>query len=656
MAFRVAAAVVLVASIVQGAAGQGPVPPNPARPPAAAILVDTGKVKNARLERADLEAWLDGFMSFTLARADIAGAVVMVVKDGAVLLQKGYGFSDVEQRKPVSPDSTLFRPGSVSKLFTWTAVMQLVEEGKLDLDRDVNTYLDFKIPEYEGKPITLRNIMTHTPGFEESIRYLIGDDTTKLVPLERFVKIAQPKRVFPPGVTPSYSNYATALAGYIVARVSGQTFDERVEQKIFQPLGMMRSTFRQPLPAPLKPFMSQGYALASGEPKPFEIVHPAPAGSLSATGTDMAKFMIAHLNGGAGLLRTETARMMHSTTLTIVPPLNRMALGFYEQNINGRRVISHGGDSQWFHSCLWLFPDDNVGLFVSVNSSGREGATGPLRDALFTEFANRYFPSPLPDTRVDSATARAHARMMSGVYTGSRGSFTNFMRIVELFGQAKITLNEDGGLVVPALTETSGQPRKWVEIAPFVWRDANNGLRLASKVENDRVVRWSVNAASPFLVFDRTPWYRSGAWLTPALIASCVIVLITALAWPIGAIARRRYKAQPLFDGGALWVQRLASAFAWLTVIALALWAAFVSIGFGDLPKLGGSLDGLLKTAQVLTAIALPGLLLIVLWNVALAWRRGWFAKVWNVLLSLSAIVLVWIAVAFRLIGFGTYY
>src|SRR5688572_11792117 len=112
MAFRVAAAVVLFASIVQGAAGQGPVPPNPARPPASAILVDTGKVKNARLERADLEAWLDGFMPFTLARADIAGAVVMVVKDGAVLLQKGYGFSDVEQRKPVSPDSTLFRPGS----------------------------------------------------------------------------------------------------------------------------------------------------------------------------------------------------------------------------------------------------------------------------------------------------------------------------------------------------------------------------------------------------------------------------------------------------------------------------------------------------------------------------------------------------------------
>jgi hypothetical protein len=192
-----AAAVVLVASTAQVAAGQGPVPSNPARPPGAAISPDTVSGKPARLERADLEAWLDGFMPFTLAASNIAGGVVVVVRDG------------------------------------------------------------------DAKPITLRNIMTHTPGFEESIRYLIGDDSTKLIPLERLMKIAVPKRVFAPGTTPAYSNYATALAGYIVARVSGQSFDQRVEQKIFQPLGMTRSSFRQPLPAPLKPLLSQGYALAS---------------------------------------------------------------------------------------------------------------------------------------------------------------------------------------------------------------------------------------------------------------------------------------------------------------------------------------------------------------------------------------------------------
>jgi CubicO group peptidase (beta-lactamase class C family) len=653
MAFRTAAVVLLTASAAQAAA-QGPAPR--ARPPAAVVSADTTKLTHARLERVDVEAWLDGFMPYALAAGDIAGGVVVVVKDGAVLLQKGYGFSDVERRKLVAPDSTLFRAGSVSKLFTWTAVMQLVEEGKLELDRDVNAYLDFVIPAYDGKPITLRNIMTHTPGFEESVRYLIGDDSTNVIPLERLMKIALPKRVFAPGTTPAYSNYAVSLAGYIVARVSGQPFDERIEKKVFQPLGMTRSTFRQPLPADLKPLMSQGYVLGSGDPKPFEIVQPAPAGSVSATGADMAKFMIAHLNGGAGILRPETARLMHTTTLTIVPPLNRMALGFYEQNINGRRVISHGGDTQWFHSYLWLFPDDRVGLFVSVNSAGREGASGLVRDALFTEFADRYFPSPLPDTRVDSATAAAHARMMSGVYSGSRGSFTNFMRVVELFSQTKLSVDDKGKLVAPALTGTNHQPLEWVEIAPFVWRDENSGMRLAAKVENNHVVRWSVDSASPFLVFDPTPWYRSSAWLVPALSVSLGVVLLTALAWPLGAIVRRRYKVRPLFEGRALWAQRLTAAFAWLAVIALVLWGVFVSIGFGDLPKLGGSLDWLLKTAQILTPIALFGLLLVVLLNLTMAWRRGWFAKVWNVALTVSAIVILWVVVAFRLLGRGTYY
>ena len=317
MDFRIAAAVLLAASSAQ-AAGQGPVP-KPASPPAAVSSADTTKVMGARLERAELETWLDGFLPYALAAGDIAGGVVVVVKDGAVLLQKGYGFSDVERRRLVAPDSTLFRAGSVSKLFTWTAVMQLAEEGKLDLDSDVNKYLDFVIPPYDGKPITLRNILTHTPGFEESIRYLIGDDSTNVIPLERLMKSTLPKRVFPPGTTPAYSNYAASLAGYIVARVSGQSFDERIEKKIFQPLGMTRSTFRQPLPTELKPLMSQGYALGSGKPKPFEIVQPAPAGSVSATGADMAKFMIAHLNGGAGILRPETARLMHTTMLTIIP-------------------------------------------------------------------------------------------------------------------------------------------------------------------------------------------------------------------------------------------------------------------------------------------------------------------------------------------------
>ncbi len=251
-----------------------------------------------QLTPADLAAWLDGYMPYAIKTGDIAGAVVVIVKDGQVLAERGYGYADVAKRTPVDPQRTLFRPGSVSKLVTWTAVMQLVEQGKLDLDRDVNAYLDFKIPPRDGKPVTLRNIMTHTGGFEEAVKNIMFYDPAKLDSLGNYLKAWTPARIFAPGTTPAYSNYATALAGYIVERVSGQSFDDYVDRNIFAPLGMDHSTFRQPLPKRLAATMSKGYTLGSDEASKYEIVGPAPAGSLASTGADMARFMIAHLEQG----------------------------------------------------------------------------------------------------------------------------------------------------------------------------------------------------------------------------------------------------------------------------------------------------------------------------------------------------------------------
>ena len=643
------------------ALAQGPAPltPGPSQvqeaqaPPPLAPPVPAG---GAALNRADLEAWLDGYMPFALARTDIAGAVVVVVKDGQVLVQKGYGYSDVARRTPVSADSTLFRPGSVSKLFTWTAVMQMVEQGKLDLDRDVNTYLDFKIPPREGRPVTLRNLMTHTGGFEESARYTI---VSEAMPLETFVKRALPARIYPPGTTPAYSNYGTALAAYIVARASGQDFDDYLEQNIFRPLGMTRSTFRQPLPEPLKPLMSKGYSVASGEPKPFEIVGPAPAGSLSATGADMAKFMIAHLANGRGLLRPETAQVMHRTKLTLLPPLNRMALGFYEQNINGRNVIAHAGDTQYFHSDLSLFLDENVGLFISVNSGGADGAAGAIRSALLEQFADRYFPAPpSPVTRVDAETAKAHARLAAGTYQNTRGFQTVFLSILNLVEPVQLAVAEDGGLLAPPVLSTANQPRRWVEIAPFVWKDVNSDQRLAAKVENGRVVRWSFDAVSPFMMFQPVHWSKDGAWLTPALLLSLALTSLVALAWPVRAVARRRYKADAPYTGRSLLAHRLRNGFAWLALLTFAGWAAFFMLALEELPLLSGPLDPLLLTLQVLSPLVFFGLFGLAAWNLWLAWKdgRSWFAKLIGVLLLLAAAVMLWVALAFHLIGFGTTY
>src|SRR5436305_2296189 len=365
--------------------GQGPKPavPKPAPKPENVSAPATATTPH-EMTSQDVSAFLDGIMPQQLAREDIAGAVISVVKDGKVLFAKGYGYSDVEKKKPVSPEDTLFRPGSISKLFTWTSVMQLVEQGKLDLDRDVNDYLDFKIPATYPKPITLRNIMTHTAGFEESVQELFVADAKDLKPLRPYLTEHMPTRIFPPGTTPAYSNYATTVAGYIVQRVSGQDYFDYVDEHIIKPLGMTHSTFRQPLPDALAPLMSKGYDVASQPAKKFEFVEAAPAGSSSVSAMDMTHFMIAHLQDGkyenVQILKPETAQLMHSRQFENLPQMNAMCLGFYEETRNGHRIIGHGGDTENFHSDLHLMPDAHLGFFVSYNSAGKGEISS--RDAL----------------------------------------------------------------------------------------------------------------------------------------------------------------------------------------------------------------------------------------------------------------------------------
>ncbi|MGH8249241.1 MAG: serine hydrolase [Steroidobacteraceae bacterium] len=616
------------------------------------------------LGRADLEAWLDGFMPFALARGDIAGAVVVVVKDGAVLLQKGYGYSDVKERAPVDPERTLFRPGSVSKLFTWTAVMQQVERGEIDLDTDVNQYLDFEIPPGpDGKPLTMRNLMTHTPGFEEAIKELIGSDTDNIRPLDESLKRWVPERIYPAGTMPAYSNYGTGLAGYIVERTSDVPFAEYLEKNIFEPLGMSRSTFRQPLPEALEDGMSRGYTLGSDDrPGEYELINMSPAGALASTGADMARFMIAHLQqgafGGNRILSADTAKQMHATPLTILPPLNRMVLGFYETNVNGRRVISHGGDTQYFHSNLHLFLDEGVGLYISMNSTGKEGAAGPLREGFYREFADRYFPGPVPDGELDKVTAEEHARMISGHYILSRRVESSLVSILNLATPISVGANSDGTITVSLLRGYNDQPQKWREISPFVWVEVGGEARIAAEVVDGRVRRFSFDDISPIIFFERAPAAKSGAWLLPAGGVSLGLLLLTVLLWPVAALVRRHYR-QPLpFSGREVRAYRWVRIGALATVLAIGAWAGLSVAMLESIELMTPSLDPWLLVLHILGTIALFAGLALAVWHLWVVWtsRRKWLAKLWSVVLVLATAVLVWLAIAYHLVGLSVDY
>ena len=608
-----------------------------------------------QLTAQDANSWLDGFVPYALARGEVAGAVVVVVKDGQVLFEKGYGYADVEKHTPVDPKATLFRPGSTSKLFTWTAVMQLVEQGKLDLDKDVNAYIDFTVPAYDGKPITLRNIMTHTAGFEESIKGLITDKESQLTGLGETLKRWVPDRIYEPGTTPAYSNYATALAGYIVERVSGEPFDVYIANHVFAPLDMAHSTFHQPLPEALKPGMAQGYPQANLPAKPYELIPLAPAGSLATTGDDISRFMIAHLQDGKfgdkQILQTETAKVMHGTALTIVPHLPRMDLGFYEQPINGHQVISHGGDTEYFHSYLWLYPDDHVGLFISMNSAGKEGAAHTIRQQLFELFSDRYFPEgQLSDAKVDDATAAHDGKLLAGSYENTRRADTNFLDLLNLIQPTKVNVNQDGTVSMSGMHDAAGEPKHYREISPLLWREVGGHGLLAAIVENGAVKRFSVSEISPFMMLEPYPAAKAPSWLVPAAFIAMGCLTLTLIGWLASAFFPRSTKPR-------------ASTYRWVRLADLA--AVVLTAGWGGFVVwlVGGGLDEtvsavfFLHVMQLLTVIGLVGGFAVTLWNareVLTFSGAGWHNKGWAALQALSLAALLWIAAFYHLIGFSS--
>ncbi|HEX5237321.1 MAG TPA: serine hydrolase domain-containing protein [Sphingomicrobium sp.] len=621
-----------------------PAPAGPATGAPAATATSTGA---PQLTKQDVDAWLDGYMPYALKAGGIPGAVVVVVKDGQPLTERGFGYSDLAAHKPVDPENTLFRPGSVSKLFTWTAVMQLVQAGKLNLDADISQYLDFKIPPRNGKPITLRNLMTHTPGFAETVKYLIVFGKNKPVPLRAALVRSIPDRIYDPGAMPAYSNYGASVAGYIVQRVSGERFEDYIQRHIFAPLGMNRSSFEQPLPANLDPLLSKAYRYGSDQPQKYEVIALSPAGALSSSGADMAKFMIAHLNNGGPLLNPATEQLMRSPANKPFPALPAMALGFYHEDRNGLNIVGHGGDTVFFHSDLHLFLDKNVGLFISMNSLGKAGAAQTLREELLQQFTDRYFPAPQPNLPT-LASAKTDGQAISGHYVSSRAGAFSFLRMVALLGETKVAVDKDGNLMASSITDPSGQPRKWREIGHWLWQDTQGEDKLQAIANADGSVKmFSITPFAPIIEFLPAPASLNAGWILPLATIAIIILLISALGWPTAALVRRRFKAAGPYSGRPLELYRLTRIACWLFIALGIGWFIIISLLSSDLAKLDNGLDIWMRLLQLILVFAIVGTV-VAIWNawvVATAEGRRWYRTIWAILIALSAAFLVWLCI-----------
>jgi CubicO group peptidase (beta-lactamase class C family) len=506
--------------------------------PGADPAVEPGVAETVPAEPApDLtrfEAHLDGAVAAQFTDYDLAGMTFVLVLDGRMVFSKGYGFADLAARTPVDPARTLFRPGSVSKLFTWTAVMQLVEEGKIDLDAPVSDYVDqFEIPNAFGEPMTMTHILTHAPGLEDGAAgYLFADEEADLMPLAESLARYAPAQVRPPGTYSSYSNWATALAGLVVANVSGMSFEEYVAARIFEPLGMNRATFDEPLPPGLAADFAQGYRTKffGLEPMGFEFIKNfGPAGALTAAAEDMASFMIAHVQDGEGpngnrILQADTARLMHSRLFAHDPEVAGMAHGFYEIPRNGERFIGHGGDTIAFHSQLVIQPETDFGFFLSFNAPDGGRARRAIVDAVLDWFypGDGGAEPAYPDGPLAGSEERIAA--ITGAYRLNRRSFTKLEAITGLAGDLQVAPAGEGEVMMPV----EGLGGRFIEVAPYRFRKQNGRETLLFETIDGKVTRLLIGSV-PIVVADRMRLWEAATThqivIALALLAAFFVVL-----------------------------------------------------------------------------------------------------------------------------------
>ena len=591
-----------------------------------------------QLTAEDVNAWLDGKLPDALKNGDIPGAVVTVVKDGQVVTTRGYGWADTGASggKPVAvdPQKSLFRVASISKIPTPISAMQLVEQGKVDLDADISAYLDFEIERRFDEPLTLRHLLTHSAGFDEH------GSLTPTTDLEAYVKNDPPAQVFAPGTTPGYSNYGMALAGYIVQRVSGQPFETYVREHVLEPAGMTTSTYEQPLPAGLAGSLGPGHT-STGEKIPFELMGDFPAGSLTVSAPDFAAFMNAQLSRSPKLLREKTWEQMWSPGLGEERLGNRakageMGLGYFDLSRHGQRVVGHGGDIQGWHSQFELYPEEKTGIFISYNGDGNgSDSSNNLREDLAQGFADRYFPGDAVKASGSKDSAE-RARQVAGSYVPSRTFWTTFLSAwMPAYSSVSIEHTGDGKLKV--------DKTQYVEVEPWVWRQVDGRGAIAAQVKDGKVVSLSQEPA-----FTLLPTTLLQQALVPVFGVCLVLLLVVTVAWPVGALRRRRALKRGQEVGAPVpWLTRVARGGGVLALAAQLTWISLLVVIMTNSSTItDGSFTWLIpvaRCAQVLQALGVVAVIPAAAdFVVSLRRRAGWRRVTMSAVLLAALVALAW--------------
>lgn len=603
----------------------------------ALIFFSIGLISPVDGSAKTLSETVDQAVNAGLKELQVPGAAVAVVQNGEIVLSRGYGVKQPGGTR-VDGDTTGFRVASITKLFTATAAMQLVEDEQLDLHQDIDTYLDVPVPRSFDSPITLHHLLTHTAGYDNTDIGDAGRTARDLIPLTEIPERWPVAQTTPPGYAYRYSNYGYTLAGLVIEQVSGLAYADYMRERVLQPLGMRYSSLAQPLPRHIRTHLATSYHLEGNElvPLPLDYSQVAPADVLVTTAGDMAQFMLAHLAGGGALLQPESIARMHAQQYSGNPSHYGMAYGFQEHLFRGMRVLEHHGGQLGFASWMFLIPEENLGVFIAQNRREPE-LRRRLRDAILDIIAPDFrYPEMGLQPKPDAADS---LRRFAGRYrdaSWNRSTFEKSAWWLGMIGAAStVDVSADGALLIDGQRYVQTGPLEFTHENFAVW---TRGFRTD---DTGRIT----HQTSGRVVMEKIPWYLHKHSIQLSLATALVLGVWMALGWPLAR--RKRIGATP----GQGWVL-IVSGWIWIMAIVVFIgvlwWASDQPVQLDYGPPWWIFVTLTLTTAAALT----PPFLTVAAW-------RGWLHSSWALPQSIAATlfaVFSWIAAgylfALNLVGY----
>lgn len=598
---------------------------------------------------SDFATFFDAQFPERMRHWHIPGAVIVVVQDGKPVFARGYGYADVEKKRPVIPDRTEFRIGSVSKLFAATAVMQLVEKHQVDLRADVDQYLKaFQVQDPYARPVTLADLLTHTAGFDERVIGLAARHPSQVKPLGEFLAANLPPVVREPGSAYSYSNYGMALAAFVVEQVSGVPFNRYVEQNTLTPLGMRHTSFERTPEVAAN--LATGYVYRNGryESEPYDYFSLPPASGMNSTGDDMARFMLAQLGDGnydgARILDETTLHQMHARQYAQDPRLPGRTFGFYERYRNGLRGIGHGGNIRGFGSLLFLVPDESVGLFISANRDEPR-----FLDEIEKAFLDHFYPPVRPwSPPAPPPDFAQHADRFTGWYRTSPYSHRSLEKLATLYWQYHITANPDGTLTLH-YPHNYLPASQWVEAGPLFFEKVGDEDRAVFKQDaRGRITQFVIGATS----FEKMPWYEVARFQVRLVKSLLWIFLSTLIVWPAAFLLKRFRRRDSKSSGGTRAAKWTAASVSVLNLVFVVGWMS--ELNHFDLWDFAYGIPAPFHVLLFLPPVSTVLTVGLIFWMTS-AWVKRWWSMGWRVyftLITAAAVTFVWFLLYWNLLGF----